>query len=95
MMGTQEAVAWPIKDAQWNIETLDSPEHQSEAYKRLEYLRLMPKLALSCLFFDWLYLAFRVLQVTKAPRVAVSAYIFLSIELCFAGSFCILGNGLG
>lgn len=85
MKSKQHGVASQIKDAQWHIETLSSPEHQPEAHGRLEYLNLMPKLALFCLLSEWLYLGYRIFLATKAPSVQTSAYVFLSIEVCSAG----------
>ena len=70
---------------QWHIETLKSPEHQSEAHRRLEYLKLMPKLALFCLLSDCLYLGYRVLLAVQAPSAKTSVYILLVMEICFAG----------
>lgn len=81
----QDGAAPQLKDGQWHIETLRYPEHQSEAQRRFEYLRLMPKLALCCLLSDWLYLGYRILLVSQAPSMESSAYIVLSLEICFAG----------
>lgn len=85
MESSQDAVVTQAEDALSRIETLKSSEHQKEAYRRLEYLTLVPKLALCCLLLDGLYLGYRILLVTKAPRVETSAYVVLSIEICFAG----------
>ena len=73
------------EDAQWRVETLQGPEYQVEAHRRHDYLTLMPKLALCCLLTDLLYLGYRIFLVTKAPSVERSAYVVLSIEICFAG----------
>lgn len=86
MKSKQHGVASQIKDAQWHIETLSSPEHQPEAHGRLEYLSLMPKLALFCLLSEWLYLGYRIFLATKAPSAQTSAYVFLSIEVCSAAT---------
>lgn len=85
MESSQDAVVTQAEDALSRIETLKSSEHQKEAHRRLEYLMVVPKLALCCLLLDWLYLGYRILLVTKAPRVETSAYVVLSIEICFAG----------
>ena len=85
MKSSQDVGVAHNKDGQWRIEPLDSPEHQAEALRRLNYLTLIPKLALCCLVSDWLYLAYRLLLVTRAPRVGKPAYVVLSIEICFAG----------
>lgn len=85
MHSRQDGAASQIKDGQWHIETLRDPEHQSEAQRRFEYLRLMPKLALYCLLSDWLYLGYRILIVTQASSMEPSASIVLSLEICFAG----------
>ena len=87
MESGHDGVVSQMKDAEWHIETLKSPEHQSEAHRRLEYMRLMPKLALFCLLSDWLYLDYRVLLAIQSPRVEFSAYVFLAMEICFAGKF--------
>ena len=50
-----------------------SPEHHSEALGRLNFLTLMPKLALCYLVSDWLYLGYRILLDTKTPWVGESA----------------------
>ena len=84
MESSKDLVVSQTEDAQWRFETLKGPEHQVEAHRRLEYLRLMPKLALCCLLSDWLYLGYRIILVTKALRVERSAYVVLSIEICFA-----------
>ena len=85
MKSSQDAAVAHTRDEQWRIETLNSPEHHSEALRRLNFLTLMPKLALCCLVSDWLYLGYRIVLVTKAPMVGRSAYVVLSIEICFAG----------
>lgn len=81
----QDGFALQVKDAAWHIETLGDPEHLSDAHKRLDYLNLMPKLALFCLVSEWLYLGYRIFLATKAPDAQTSAYVFLSIEVCAAG----------
>lgn len=85
MESGKDVVGSQREDAQWRFETLKGPEHQVEAHRRLEYLTLMPKLALCCLLSDWIYLGYRVLLVTKASTVERSAYVVLSLEICFAG----------
>lgn len=85
MKSSQDVSVAHTKDGQSRIEPLDSPEHQAEALRRLNYLTLMPKLALCCLLSDWLYLGYRLLLVTRASRVGKPAYVVLSIEICFAG----------
>ena len=74
------------EDTYWHIETLKSPQHQLEAQRRLEYLTLVPKLALCCLLLDWLYMGYRMVLVARAPRVDKSAYVVLSIEIGFVGT---------
>lgn len=82
----QEVGLSQTEDAHWHIETLKSPQHQLEARRRLQYVTLMPKLALCCLILDWLYLGYRIVLVTRAPRVDKSAYVVLSIEIGFAAT---------
>ena len=92
MESSKDLIVSQTEDAQWRLETLKGPEHQAEAHRRLEYLTLMPKLALFCILSDWLYLGCRILLVTKAPSVERSAYVVLSIEICFAGKSPWLGE---
>lgn len=85
MKNRHGGVVSQTKDEQWHIETLKSPEHQTEAHRRLEYLQLMPKLALFCLLSDCLYLGYRVILAFRAPRANFSVYVLLAMEICFAG----------
>ena len=81
----QEVDLSDTENAHWHIETLKGSEHRLEAQRRLDYLTLMPKLALCCLLLDWLYLGYRMVLVAKAPKADKSAYLVLSIEIGFAG----------
>ena len=85
MKSRHGGVVSEAKDEQWHIETLESPQNQSEALKRYEYLSLMPKLALFCLLSDFLYLGYRVFLVIQAASARVSVYVLLAMEICFAG----------
>ena len=78
MQRSKDSVVSQTNDAQWRVEKLQDPEHQVEAHRQLEYL------AMCYLFSDWLYLGYRIFLVTKAPRVERSAYVVLSIDICFA-----------
>lgn len=82
-----------IKDEQCYIETLKSSAHQSEASRRFEYLKLMPKLALFCLISYCLYLGYRVLLAVQAPRANLSVYVLLAMEICFAGISLLIRSG--
>lgn len=79
MMGSQ------LVGGKWRIESLQDQHHQDEARRRYDYVSLMPKLALFCLFADFLYLSYRILLVKRALRVDSTAYVALLIELFFAG----------
>ena len=85
MENKQEGIASQTRDAQWQIETLNNPETRSEAQRRLNYLRLMPKLSLSCLVSDLVYLGYRSHLAIKAPSTESPAYVVLLIEFCCAG----------
>ena len=64
----QEVGLSHTENAHWHIETLKGPQHRLEAQRRLDYLTLMPKLALCCLVLDWLYLGYRMVLVANAPK---------------------------